>query len=260
MELQNAPCFHGRLWSAGSWLEDPRSRRGVDSCPQDHSGPLSHVIYPSNCVESGVSLLAGRNHQKGQACGFLQTRLMTFPFLKSHETFFSKKKWYKTEAVLNSASLPLTLDPWKPGLHSMVPKCDRHCADTWDAGSKLRDLLGMIFQIYSPAIHPFKWLNDVEASKVVTHILRGTGEVESQVKNITYCICMITGKRRSRLSFHDFVAVPMGRALRDDILNPAIPLGSLKKRRQGMTLSFFCRERCLKIASLSTSSINIISF
>ena len=57
-----------------------------------------------------------------------------------------------------------------------------------------------------------KWLNDVEASKVVTHILRGTGEVESQVKNITYCICMITGKRRSRLSFHDFVAVPMGRA------------------------------------------------
>ena len=70
----------------------------------------------------------------------------------------------------------------------------------------------MIFQIYSPAIHPFKWLNDVEASKVVTHILRGTGEVESQVKNITYCICMITGKRRSRLSFHDFVAVPMGRA------------------------------------------------
>ena len=79
------------------------------------------MIYPSNCVESGVSLLAGRNHQKGQACGFLQTRLMTFPFLKSHETFFSKKKWYKTEAVLNSASLPLTLDPWKPGLHSMVP-------------------------------------------------------------------------------------------------------------------------------------------
>ena len=62
----------------------------------------------------------------------------------------------------------------------MVPKCDRHCADTWDAGSKLRDLLGMIFQIYSPAIHPFKWSNHVEASKVVRHILRGTGEVESQ--------------------------------------------------------------------------------
>ena len=62
----------------------------------------------------------------------------------------------------------------------MVPKCDRHCADTWDAGSKLRDLLGMIFQIYSPAVHPFKWSNHVEASKVVRHILRGTGEVESQ--------------------------------------------------------------------------------
>jgi len=33
------------------------------------------------------------------------------------------------------AALKTIQEPSKgPGLHSMVPKCDRHCADTWDAG------------------------------------------------------------------------------------------------------------------------------
>ena len=36
-------------------------------------------------------------------------------------------------------------------------------------------------------------------------------------------------------------AIRVGGTIRDDILNPAIPLGSLKKIRRGMTLSFRCK-------------------
>lgn len=152
MELQNAPCFHGRLWSAGSWLEDPRSRRGVDSCPQDHSGPLSHVIYPSNCVESGVSLLAGRNHQKGQACGFLQTRLMTFPFLKSHETFFSKKSGTRQRQFW---ILPLSHWPWTRGNQACIP-WSQSVTDTVLTHGMLAPNWGISWGWFSRSIHlPF---------------------------------------------------------------------------------------------------------